>query len=140
MKRFLAAFAATLLALLSSCKNSPNAPSDDMGVRAIQFQDVVVPAGMTLKVDQHQSASVEEGGWRYGDFTYTGLGRVEDATAYVLERMPQHAWELKADETPDRFTRRLLFTRGRYRADYTIRRTEGITLMTVQYRTDVPGR
>lgn len=134
---FATAAITALLAFLPSCKATPTEPGSDRGVAAIQFQDVVVPTGMKLHEGNHESHSREESGWRYGHFVYTGLARLEDASTYVLERMPQHAWSLAADSSPDKYTRKLTFTRGRYVADYTIQRLEGLTHMIVEYRTQV---
>ena len=131
MIRLLASFA-ILAASLASCKSS-GTPSNG-GVSAIQFQDVVVPSGMTLQDTYHESWSLEEAGYRSGHFVYRGSPRVEDASAYVLDRMPQHAWKLTADETKDK-ARVLRFARGVYEAEYSLQRVEGVTQMTVEYRT-----
>jgi hypothetical protein len=130
-----------LLAFLPACKAPPtDTGSGDRGVSAIQFQDIVVPTGLKLQEGNHESHSVEESGWRFGHFVYTGQPRVDETSAYVLERMPQHAWSLAGDEAPDASTRRLKFVRGRYLADYTIQRVEGVTHMIVDYRTQVSSR
>jgi hypothetical protein len=129
----LLAFAIVLSAGLTSCKSSANPPGG-VGVSAIQFQDVVVPSGMTLQDNYHESWSLEEAGYRSGHFVYRGAPRVEDASAYVLDRMPQHAWSLSGDETKDK-ARVLRFTRGVYEAEYSLQRVEGVTQIVVEYRT-----
>jgi hypothetical protein len=129
----LLAFAIVLSAGLTSCKSAAN-QSSGAGVSAIQFQDVVVPSGMTLQDNYHESWSLEEAGYRSGHFVYRGASRIEDASAYVLDRMPQHAWSLTADETKEK-SRVLRFSRGVYEAEYSLQRVEGITQMVVEYRT-----
>lgn len=137
MNRLIAPSATTLLLLLlAACRSSE--PSDGFGVRAIQFQDVVVPDGFRLGPDSN--SNVGAGGYRFGRFVYTGTPRVEDASAYVLDRMPQHAWTLASNSAPDQFSRVLRFNRGSYQATYTIRREEGITRIVVDYVTEIESR
>lgn len=134
MIRLLAPLAIVISAILPSCKSSATPPKGS-GVSAIQFQDIVVPTGMILQDIYHESHSVEEAGWRYGHYVYRGSPRVEEASAYVLKRMPDHAWSLTADEQKDKLTRVLRFARGLYQAEYNIQQIEGITQMVVDYRT-----
>jgi hypothetical protein len=129
-----------LLGLFAACATPDGSPGDDFGVTAVQFQDIVVPDGMTLLNRRNESHSREEPGWRYGHFEYTGQPRVDDACAHVLLRMPQHSWRLVADEQPDEATRRLQFVRGRYVAEYTLERRQGLTRMVIDYRTDIEAR
>jgi hypothetical protein len=129
-----------ILGLLVACATPDGSPSDDFGVSAVQFQDVVVPDGLTLLNNRNESHSREEPGWRYGHFVYTGPARVDEACAHLLLRMPQHSWRLVTDEQADETTRKLQFVRGRYVADYTLERREGITKMVIDYRTQIEGR
>lgn len=138
MARSRAFLAMTVLCLLCGCKTPATGPGD--GVTALQFPDAVVPNGMNLHDRYHESNSAESAGWRFGHFVYTGQTHVQEACSHLLLRMPQHGWSLAADEQPDDATRILKFTRGRYCADYTLHRQDGITEMVIDYRTETPSR
>jgi hypothetical protein len=114
-------------------------PDESTTVQAVQFQDVVVPSGLTIREGQHQSYSREEAGWRHGRFEYAGQVEVATAANYVRERMPQHGWSKAQDEAADAATK-IRFERGIYRADYTFSRSEGATVMVVDYTTDYTRR
>ncbi len=126
--------AAAVIAVLGSC--AADLPRENDGVSASQWKDVVVPAGLRLLDRAHESHSVDSAGWRMGHFVYTGNVAREDAASYVRQRMPQHNWELVADERVDENTTRLRFLRGHYSAEYTFTREEGRTQMVVDYQTD----
>lgn len=121
---------------LAGCKSNPAQPgATDDGVTAVQFQDIVVPSGMKLQDNRHESHSIEATGWRMGHFVYEGMPKIEEACSHILQRMPQHAWKLVADEQPDPTTRKLRFSRGRYEAAYTLRRQDGVTFLEIDYKT-----
>lgn len=117
---------------LAACATDPAADS----VTAVQFQDVVVPSGMRLKKDNHESYSTEASTYRKGRFEYVGSTELEAAAAYVRERMPQHSWTKVQDEAVAEAGLRMLFERGIYRADYTFTRSDGATVMVVDYSTN----
>ena len=96
-----------------------------------------MPDGLTMIERFNESYSIEEAGYRQARFEYSGQTRVEDASSHLLQRMPQHAWTLSSDEQVDKATRKLKFIRGRYIAEYTLVRKDGITTMRVDYRTDI---
>lgn len=126
----------TLVAgLLLACACQSNAAREGYGVTAVQFQDVVVPTGLILRDRANESYSREEAGWRQGHFVYSGPTDMAVALSYVRERMPQHSWQIVADEAVDE-TVSLRFVRGIYSADYTFARREGATHMVVTYNTD----
>lgn len=127
----------TGLLLLGACATSE---SVDHGVSSVQFQDVAVPDGMKLVDRFHESHSREVAGWRYGHFEYVGQAQLQDACSHVLQRMPQHMWQLALDESPDASVRRLRFERGRYVADYTLQRVDGVTHMKIDYTTQIENR
>jgi hypothetical protein len=54
--------------------------------------------------------------------------------------MPQHGWELTADEMVNENKVRLHFVRGPYFADYLFLRQDGFTQMIVDYKTDFANR
>lgn len=132
-----AAVGLLLLAAATACATDP---ATAHGVSAVQFQDVVVPTGMRLKDGAHESYSREEAGWRHGHFEYVGQTDPGAAADYVRERMPQHSWSKVQDETVAEAGLRMRFERGIYRADYTISRNEGSTVMVVDYTTDYARR
>lgn len=127
--------AASVLAL-AGCQSDANGRH---GVDSRQFQDVVVPAGFRLSDRAHESYSREDASARQGHFLYTGTMRIDDAAAYVLQRMPQHSWRL-VDQTKAEEEMRLRFERGVYAADYLFRREDGSTQMIVDYSTDYSRR
>jgi hypothetical protein len=122
-----------LFALALVCCRSQD--RSEYGVASEQFPDMVVPEHFRIQDEHHQSYSTEEAGWRHGHFVYTGPAHVDEACAYLLQRMPQHQWTLEADNKPDETTRTLRFSRGRYVTDYVVSRQEGRTQMVVDYRT-----
>lgn len=136
--RFVAAFGVLATVLLGACQ-SPD-PSREHGVSAVQFQDVVVPSGMQLRDEAHESHSRDDAGHRQAHYVYIGQTRVEDAIAYVRERMPQHSWAVVSEDKNEDTGVRIRFERGIYRADYSFTRTEGSTLMVVDYSTDYSRR
>lgn len=115
-------------------------PMTTEGVGATQFQDVVVPSGMRLRESGHESHSQEAGAWRMGHFVYFGAVDVPQAANYVRERMPQHGWAKTRDEETGEGGMRMLFERGIYTADYSFSRSEGSTMMIVDYATDYSRR
>jgi hypothetical protein len=131
------ALAVAPLAVLAGCTSEPQ---PDETVTASQFRDVVVPAGLRLVDDAHQSHSVEAANWRLGHFVYAGTMRRDDAISYVRQRMPQHNWVLAGEQVIDDNTTILRFTRGHYAAEYKFIRQEGRLQMVVDYRTDYTTR
>lgn len=129
-----------LTACIAACKSTEVELSNDHGVTAVQFQDLVVPDGMKMLDRYHESHSREEAGWRYGHYVYSGQPKLDDVAGHLLLRMPQHSWVVASDERPDDSTRRLRFTRGRYVAEYTITREHGSTVMVIDYKTQIESR
>ena len=81
------------------------------------------------------------------DLFFLGLQRLVDALdalvrerLHLLLRMPQHLWKLAADETPADGSRKLRFERGRYVANYTLQRIDGVTHMVIDYDTNIESR
>ena len=107
---------------------------------AVQFQDVVVPAGLVLRDAAHESHSRVEAAWRKGHFIYSGQTSVQSAIAYVRERMPQHNWTMVAEEQAEESGTRLRFERGVYSAEYVFNRADGATQMVVDYDTQFQRR
>ena len=139
--RFLGVLSACAFVLVGACESTDPSPSGTgNGVSAVQFQDVVVPDGMVIHEDFAESHSREEPGWRYGHFVYSGDLSIEEASTFVLRRMPQHAWTLVTDDKNVEDARRLKFSRGRSTVEYALERQEGVTHMVIDYRTQIPPR
>lgn len=126
-----------VLALAGGCAGGPESRES---VSSTQFQDVVVPSGMRLIDDVHQSYSTVAASWRLGHFVYSGLLRSDEAASYVRQRMPQHNWQLAAEEAVDANTVKLRFVRAQYVAEYKFIHLEGRLQMVVDYSTDYPSR
>lgn len=134
-------FSALLALGLGACSTvDTDNPSGDLGISAVQFQDVAIPAGMKLVERFHESHSREAAGWRYGHFEYVGQTTLPEACNYLLERMPQHRWQPTADEAVEASTRRLQFKRGAYVVDYRFERIDGETHLVIDYDTKVEAR
>ena len=139
-RRATGASAGALLGVLlpfCSCETPP--PPDD-GVGAIQFDDIPVPDGMTLKEHNHKSDSAVIGEFRYANFVYSGTIPVPEVGAYLRDRMPQHRWHLTRDEVKSSGAEYLRFRRGKYVADCILvqdEEIEAITYMKVAVRTSL---
>lgn len=130
----LVVFAATV----ASCA-APD-PTTAYGVSAVQFQDVVVPAGMQLRDAAHESHSRIEAAWRKAHFVYSGQTAVQAAASYVRERMPQHNWTMVSEEQLEETGLKIRFERGIYSAEYVFSRADGATQMVVDYDTQFQRR
>jgi hypothetical protein len=136
MARFTPLIVLSCALLAPACKSTKPTAAPDDGVSAIQFQDIVVPSGMKLQESNHESHSMEASGYRMGHFLYEGMPKVEEASSHILQRMPQHNWTLVSDEKLDEMTRKLKFSRGRYVAEYTLHRQDGVTNLVIDYKTE----
>ena len=126
--------------LLCGCQGRPfvEVPDQDYGVSATQFADIPVPDRMKLQEHPQTSHSSEASDWRYGNFVYSGPMPLDEATNYMLQRMPLHSWKLVSDEFPSPDSRLLRFERGIYVADCRFTRESAKTRMEVHYRTERP--
>ncbi len=139
MKRLASSLALAVgVVAVSSCA-SPD-PTTAYGVSAVQFQDVVVPAGMQLRDSAHESHSRVEASWRKAHFIYSGQTPVQSAVSYVRERMPQHNWTMVAEEQVEEAGVKIRFERGIYSAEYVFSRADGATQMVVDYDTQFQRR
>jgi len=127
--------AAALLLLATACQ----APIENRGVTAVQFEDAYIPAGMQLRSDTHQSHSVEvrEASYRQGHFEYTGNDPVDEVCEDLLRRMPKNGWRLVEDSGATN-NRLLRFERQPYVTEYRVSRDQSTTRMVVDYRTEQP--
>jgi hypothetical protein len=105
----------------------------------LQFDDIPVPDGMKLKDEpKHVSDSVVIGEFRYANLVYEGTVPVPELSAYLRDRMPQHAWRLTRDEEEGSGGEFLRFRRGKYVADCQLskdKEIEAFTRMQVAVRT-----
>lgn len=124
-----------LATALCGCQEPPPRLDDD-GVNALQFQDLPVPEGMELLEQFHRSDSREIGDYRYGNFVYGGMLPIVEIREYLLERMPQHAWALEANQTDETGDEHLRFRRGRYVVDCDLKKLpDATTRMELALRT-----
>jgi hypothetical protein len=125
--------------LLCACESPQTAPSQpNDGVSSTQFEDIPVPDGLRLRERMHKSDSIVVGDYRYGNFVYTGSVPAAEVASYMRERMPQHAWQLVAEDEDAKGNQTLSFRRGKYTADCSLGRTEDkATQMTVKVRTEL---
>jgi hypothetical protein len=138
MVRFLgirASLTAAVLAL-AACQS----PRLRDGVQALQFADIPVPAGMRLQDENHASDSLEIGDYRYANFVYAGSAPIGAVSAYMLERMPQHAWMLVEQAGSTNGVLTLRFQRGRYWADCQLSRASSRTRMAIAVRTKIADK
>lgn len=132
-----ATLGAFLLAALLGCESAGG--SGEYGVKATQFADVVVPAGMKLRDRANESHSRDDGGYRTAHLVYSGQSRVEDIESYLRLRMPSHNWQLVAESKIEEGIV-MKFERDVYSVQYSVARADGATLMTVDYATDYSRR
>lgn len=96
---------------------------------------------MRLQDEYHASDSLQIGDYRYANFVYAGGTPLAEASSYMRERMPQHAWQLVDESTdPQNDARRLRFQRGRYRADCHLTRQNARTTMQISVRTEITDK
>lgn len=109
---------------------------EDLGMAAIQFDDIPVPDGLRLKTSAHESHSYEVDGFRFGDFEYYGVMRAEKAVSYMRDRMAVHGWALR-DSSVGETAADLVFWRRPYETKCRIWQDASITRMKVAVRTKV---
>lgn len=113
-------------------------PAGAHGVNALQFPDIPVPLGMSMREHEHRSFSVQAGSqYRFAEFVYEGDLSVAEIGSYMTERMPQHAWQQIGREAPVPDVQVLRFSRGREVAECSIRRDESTTTMHVTVKSRI---
>jgi len=142
------AFCAAALCAMAGCVNSGsgNSGSGNPGtgnsgggastVGSEQFRDVIVPAGLRLQADAHQSYALEAASWRHAHYIYLGRVRKDDAIAYIKQRAPQHNWQVVGESSVDEPQSMLRLERKPHTATYTFSLSGGQLTMMVDYRTD----
>jgi hypothetical protein len=121
--------------LLTSCMIPPDGSGD--GLRLVQPRDIPVPAGMELQTYLHESHTHTVGDYRFAHLIYEGSVPVMQVAEYMLERMPKHSYRLVSQERKGPYHDYLVFQRGRYTSECTVRRLEHKTRMEVRVRTNV---
>lgn len=104
-------------------------------VSAAQYKDLPIPAEFRLRDGHHESHSLELGRYRFGNFEYSGNPEVQMVVSYVLERMPQHAWNLVDRSGQGTDAETLVFQRDEARAEYRIHRQDSRTHIRIELRT-----
>ena len=124
-----------ILPLLSGCLIEHTTDGD--GVSVEQSGDIPVPSGMLLQDDQHQSNTSVNGDYRFENLVYEGKTPPVAVAAFLLARMPQHSHRLVSKSKKDDDCEVLVFKRGRYTSECTVRRLEFTTLLEIKVRTDL---
>lgn len=139
--------AASLLLAMTSigCESTMNSmepvPAEAHGVSAVQFADIPVPHGMTMREHEHRSFSVQAGSqYRFAEFVYEGDLSVAEIGAYMTERMPQHAWQQVDRSMPVPDVQVLRFRRGREIAECSIQRDESTTRLHVTVKSSIESK
>jgi hypothetical protein len=132
----LLACCAVVLGALASCVNQGNSGSGASSVGSEQFRDVIVPAGLRLQNDAHQSYALEAASWRHGRYVYLGRVRMDDAVAYIKQRAPQHNWQVVGESGANDPQTMLRLERKPHTATYSFTLSGGQLTMMVDYRTD----
>lgn len=104
-------------------------------VSAAQYKDLPVPVEFRLRDSHHESHSLELGRYRFGTFEYRGSAPVTSVVSYVLERMPQHAWNLVERVGQGSDAETLVFQRDEARAEYNVHREDSRTHIKIELRT-----
>ncbi len=94
-----------LLLLLAGCANVdrnyvPVPGQDSLMVRAVQFPDIPVPAGLQLQVSHNESASFAVGDFRWAVLHYRGKMPMSQALSFLKEQLLQFQWRIVAQERP----------------------------------------
>lgn len=124
-----------ILPLLSGCLVEHTKDGD--GIRVEQSGDIPVPSGMQLKDNWHESATSVNGDYRFENLVYEGKTPPPTVSAFLQERMPQHSHRLVSKSRKNDDCEVLVFKRGRYTSECTVRRLEFTTLLEIKVRTDL---
>ncbi len=94
-----------LLPLLAGCANVdrnyvPVPGQDSLMVRAVQFPDIPVPAGLQLQVSHNESASFAAGDFRWAVLHYRGKLPMAQALSFLKEQLVQFQWRIVSQERP----------------------------------------
>ena len=112
-------------------------PAIGDGVHVVQPKDIPVPDGFNLNQYGHQSNTLEVGDYRYVNLVYEGDQPVIQVANYLLQRMPQHSHRLISQENKGDGHEFLVFRRGRYTTECTVRRLEYSTRLEIRVRTKI---
>ena len=94
-----------LLPLVAGCANVdrnyvPVPGQDSLMVRAVQFPDIPVPAGLQLQVSHNESASFAAGDFRWAVLHYRGKMSMARALSFLKEQLVQFQWRIVSQERP----------------------------------------
>lgn len=104
MKRVMTALALTGLGCFAGCQlerelNPALDPADLYG-SVEQPADLPVPRTMRLKVGANQSRYMARGDFRSAFLLYEGGTGVDELRAFLRERLPDHGWQLRSEDSP----------------------------------------
>lgn len=140
MRRTLSILAGCALAT-AACKSLyedakkplPDPHFENTEIGRLQFDDVPVPAGFTLRTERLESFSFERGSFRIGELLYDGPTPSAAVASYYRDRLGQHGWSVE-EEGPIEKGTRIFATKGRSQATIAItrgRRRAGATSIEV---------
>lgn len=123
-----------VLFALSGCLLDSTTNGDGVSYR--QPDDIPIPHGMKLLDTLHQSHTLVESDYRFANLVYEGTNSLTDVSAFLQERMPNHSHKLVRKTTKNGNCEVLVFKRGRYTSECTVRRLEFTTKLEIKIRTD----
>ena len=94
-----------LVPFLAGCANVdrnyvPVPGQESLMVRAVQFPDLPVPAGLQLQVSHNESASFSAGDFRWAVLHYRGKLTMAEALSFLKEQLAQFEWRIVSQERP----------------------------------------
>lgn len=112
----------------------------EIAVSVEQFQDLPVPAAFRLVDDHHESHTLRVGEYRFASLQYRGTAPVDEVVSYLMQRLPQHAWQVVSRTSDSPEQQQVVVERPGYRAHYSVQREESITFIDVELRSILPER
>ncbi len=134
-----------LLPLFAGCANVdrnyvPVPGQDSLMVRAVQFPDIPVPAGLTLQVAHNESASFAVGSFRWAVLHYRGKLLMSRALAFLREQLAQFQWRIVSEERPGPGEYVLQVEKSCYVALFRLHQLGTVLHMDVSLNTRLPAR
>ena len=129
-----------LLPLVAGCANVdrnyvPVPGQDSLMVRAVQFPDIPVPAGLQLQVSHNESASFAAGDFRWAVLHYRGKMSMARALSFLKEQLVQFQWRIVSQERPGPGELVLQVEKPWYVAQFRLRRMGTVLHMDVYLNT-----
>jgi len=133
-----------LIFLAGGCANVdrnyvPVPGQDSLLVRAIQFPDIPVPAGLQLQVAHNESASFAAGRFRWAVLHYRGELTMAEALSFLKEQLSQFQWRIVSEERPGPGELVLRARKTCYVAQFRLRQMGTVLHMDVYLNTRLPA-